>query len=143
LLVDFAVEQMRAGMERVEALREACSKRVRPIVMTTIAMSAGMMPLALGLGPDGALRQGMASVVIGGLIIATALSLLFIPAVFLLISRFEHWVAPKFSKLSTYDPELDAEGPPHGAAPAGAHGVMHGSAHGSEPRDQSVRPAAE
>jgi len=143
LLVDFAVEQMRIGVNSMMALREACSKRVRPIVMTTIAMSAGMMPLALGLGPDGALRQGMASVVIGGLIIATALSLLFIPAVFLLISRFEAWVAPKVSKLSTYDPALDAEDLPHGAAHAGALSVTHANTHGSEPKDQSVRPAAE
>ncbi len=135
LLVDFAVEQMRAGMDRLTALREACSKRVRPIIMTTIAMSAGMMPLALGLGPDGALRQGMAAVVIGGLIIATALSLLFIPAVFVLVSRFESWMAPRVSKLSTYDPTLDAEGAPHGAAHAAAG---HGDAKG-----HSVRPAAE
>ena len=70
---------------RVEALLDACHKRARPIVMTTIAMGAGMMPTALGLAADPSFRQPMAIVVIGGLIASTFLSLLVIPAVFTVI----------------------------------------------------------
>jgi multidrug efflux pump subunit AcrB len=66
----------------MEALLDACHKRARPIVMTTIAMGAGMLPIALGLGVDPSFRSPMAIVVIGGLITSTFLSLLVIPVVF-------------------------------------------------------------
>jgi hypothetical protein len=69
--------------------------------MTTIAMSAGMVPAAAGWGIDGALRQGMGVAVIGGLITSTLLSLLFVPAVFVLIDRLERLVKPAFMRLST------------------------------------------
>jgi multidrug efflux pump subunit AcrB len=83
LLVDYAVEAMRQeGLDSVEAMVEACHKRARPILMTTLAMSAGMLPLALGFGPDASFRQPMALAVIGGLTTSTALSLLVVPAVF-------------------------------------------------------------
>jgi HAE1 family hydrophobic/amphiphilic exporter-1 len=101
LLVDFAIEQRRAGVPRDEALMEAGLKRARPIVMTTIAMSAGMIPAAAGWGSDGALRQGMGIAVIGGLMISTLLSLVFVPAVFVLVDRLEHRIAPLFGRLST------------------------------------------
>lgn len=101
LLVDFAIEQMRLGLTRNAALLEAGAKRARPIVMTTIAMSAGMIPAAAGWGVDGALRQGMGVAVIGGLILSTLLSLVFVPAVFVLIDRFERVVKPFFGRLST------------------------------------------
>jgi multidrug efflux pump subunit AcrB len=86
LLVDYAVmarERDQSG--RIEALIDACHKRARPIVMTTIAMGAGMMPTALGLAADPSFRQPMAIVVIGGLIASTFLSLLVVPAVFTFI----------------------------------------------------------
>ena len=86
LLVDYAVmARERDQKGRVEALLDACHKRARPIVMTTIAMGAGMMPTALGLAADPSFRQPMAIVVIGGLIASTFLSLLVIPAVFTVI----------------------------------------------------------
>ena len=69
-------------MTRWDALLDACHKRARPIVMTTIAMGAGMLPIALGLGADPSFRAPMAIVVIGGLITSTFLSLLVIPVVF-------------------------------------------------------------
>ncbi len=69
-------------MARFEALVDACHKRSRPIIMTTIAMGAGMMPLALGLSGDPSFRSPMAIAVIGGLITSTLLSLLVVPAVF-------------------------------------------------------------
>jgi multidrug efflux pump subunit AcrB len=70
------------GLPRHEAIIDACRKRARPIVMTTIAMGAGMMPIALGLGVDPSFRSPMAIVVIGGLITSTFLSLLVIPVLF-------------------------------------------------------------
>ena len=86
LLVDYAVmARERDQCGRIEALIDACHKRARPIVMTTIAMGAGMMPTALGLAADPSFRQPMAIVVIGGLIASTFLSLLVVPAVFTFI----------------------------------------------------------
>jgi multidrug efflux pump subunit AcrB len=92
LLVDFAVERMHAGMSRNAALMEAGMKRARPIIMTTFAMSGGMIPAAAGWGVDGTLRQGMGAAVIGGLMLSTLLSLIFVPAMFVLIDRLERWV---------------------------------------------------
>ena len=82
MLVDFAVERMAVGVERTEALVDAGRKRARPIVMTTIAMGAGMIPSALGVGDGGEFRSPMAVGVIGGLIASTILSLIFVPAMF-------------------------------------------------------------
>ena len=83
LLVDYVVMARRDhGLSRWDALQDACRKRARPIVMTTIAMGAGMMPIALGFGADPSFRAPMAIVVIGGLITSTFLSLLVIPVVF-------------------------------------------------------------
>ncbi|WP_043330364.1 efflux RND transporter permease subunit [Curvibacter gracilis] len=83
LLVEYAIMARRDhGMTRHDALVDACHKRARPIVMTTIALTAGMLPIALGLGADPSFRQPMAIVVIGGGIASTALSLLVIPTVF-------------------------------------------------------------
>jgi multidrug efflux pump subunit AcrB len=83
LLVEYAIEARRAGMSRYDALVDACHKRARPIVMTTIAMAGGMLPAALSLvSGDPSFRQPMGVVVIGGLITSTFLSLLVIPVVF-------------------------------------------------------------
>ena len=82
LLVEYAIVARREGMGRYDALVDACHKRSRPILMTTIAMVAGMMPLALGLGPDPSFRAPMAIAVIGGLVTSTLLSLLVVPVVF-------------------------------------------------------------
>jgi multidrug efflux pump subunit AcrB len=83
LLIDYVILARRDhGLNRYEAILDACRKRARPIVMTTIAMGAGMMPIALGLGVDPSFRSPMAIVVIGGLITSTFLSLLVIPVVF-------------------------------------------------------------
>ncbi|SEF34870.1 efflux RND transporter permease subunit [Variovorax sp. NFACC27] len=83
LLVEYAILARRErGLGRFEALIDACHKRARPIVMTTIAMGAGMLPNALGLGAEPSFRQPMAIVVIGGLLTSTVLSLLVVPVVF-------------------------------------------------------------
>ena len=92
LLVDYAILAREAGMNRFDALVDACHKRSRPIVMTTIAMGAGMLPLALGFSGDPSFRSPMAVAVIGGLITSTLLSLLVVPAVYTYIDDLEHWL---------------------------------------------------
>jgi multidrug efflux pump subunit AcrB len=118
LLVDFAIEEMRAGRDRLTAILEAGHKRARPIVMTTVAMIAGMLPVAVGLGGDTSFRQPMAIAVIGGLITSTALTLVIVPAAFTLIDDIERWLAPKFGRV------LTAQSPPPATAtPAHPHPV--------------------
>ena len=111
LLVDYAILAREAGMNRFDALVDACHKRSRPIIMTTIAMGAGMMPLALGWGADPSFRSPMAIAVIGGLITSTLLSLLVVPAVFTyiddlehLLGRARHWLSGK-QKTPVVQPE--------------------------------------
>jgi multidrug efflux pump subunit AcrB len=99
LLVDYAILARKAGMNRFDALVDACHKRSRPIVMTTIAMGAGMLPLALGLSGDPSFRSPMAVAVIGGLITSTLLSLLVVPAVFTFVDDAEHWMGRMGRKL--------------------------------------------
>jgi multidrug efflux pump subunit AcrB len=93
LLIEYAIMARRdMGMNRMEALLDACHKRARPIVMTTIAMGAGMMPIALGWGTDPSFRAPMAIVVIGGLITSTFLSLLVIPVLFTFVDDVGQWM---------------------------------------------------
>jgi multidrug efflux pump subunit AcrB len=93
LLVDYAIMgREKDGLPLYEALVDACHKRARPIVMTTLAMIAGMAPIALGLGADASFRQPMAIGVIGGLITSTMLSLLVVPIVFSYVDGFERWL---------------------------------------------------
>lgn len=92
LLVEYAVlAQPRLSVR--EALVDACHKRARPIVMTSLAMIAGMLPVALGIGADASFRQPMAIAVIGGLITSTLLSLIVVPAVFSYVHDVEAWCA--------------------------------------------------
>jgi multidrug efflux pump subunit AcrB len=108
LLVDFAIEEMRAGNDRLTAIVEAGHKRARPIVMTTVAMVAGILPVALGLGGDKAFRAPMAVAVIGGLITSTALTLVIVPAAFTLIDDVERWLAPRVGRVLVPQPAPDA-----------------------------------
>jgi multidrug efflux pump subunit AcrB len=99
MLVDMALEEMRHGKSRIDALIEAGRKRARPIVMTTIAMVAGMFPSALAFGDGGAFRSPMAIAVIGGLVVSTGLSLIFVPAVFTLLDDLGRLMWRVFSLL--------------------------------------------
>ena len=93
LLIDYAIIARRDhGLGRFEALMDACRKRARPIVMTTIAMGAGMLPIAIGLGVDPSFRSPMAIAVIGGLVTGTLLSLLVIPVVFTYVDDAVQWM---------------------------------------------------
>ena len=98
LLVEYAIEARREhGMDRLHAILDACHKRARPIVMTTIAMGAGMLPIAVGWGAaDSSFRSPMAVAVIGGLITSTFLSLLVIPAVFTIVDDVALWFGRRF-----------------------------------------------
>ncbi|MEO7774489.1 MAG: efflux RND transporter permease subunit [Steroidobacteraceae bacterium] len=99
LLVEYAVMARREhGLNRKEALLDACSKRARPIIMTTIAMGAGMLPVALGLSGDSSFRSPMGVAVIGGLIASTGLSLFVVPVIYTLVDDFEHWVKRRFRR---------------------------------------------
>lgn len=103
LLVDFAIEEMRRGIPRREALIDAGLKRAQPIVMTTVAMSAGMLPAALiGASGDG-FRVPMAIAVIGGLVVSTVLSLVFVPAVFTYLDDLKRILAKLFGRLIATD----------------------------------------
>jgi multidrug efflux pump subunit AcrB len=92
MLVDFAIESVRNGMDRNAAIIDAGRKRARPIVMTTVAMVAGMLPSAFAIGAGGEFRSPMAIAVIGGLLFSTVLSLVFVPAVFTLIDDVSRFV---------------------------------------------------
>ncbi|WP_275784335.1 efflux RND transporter permease subunit [Pararhizobium gei] len=108
LLVDFAVEMRRHGMERVQAMVEAGRKRAQPIIMTSIAMSAGMIPSALGVGEGGSFRSPMAIAVIGGIIVSTVLSLVVVPAFFLIMDDLSRLLGWMFGRLvGKKDEELE------------------------------------
>jgi multidrug efflux pump subunit AcrB len=110
LLIDFAIEEMARGVPKFQAIMEAGHKRAQPIVMTTVAMTAGMVPTALSLGGDGQWRSPMGTVVIGGLIVSTLLTLLIVPAGFSLADGFEKRVGPWLrTRLLTYDPTKHKE----------------------------------
>ncbi|MBP8083250.1 MAG: efflux RND transporter permease subunit [Spirochaetes bacterium] len=96
LLVDFALENVKQGMPRKQAIVEACKTRLRPILMTSLAMIAGTIPMALGLGEAAQYRQGMGIAIIGGLIVSTLITLLVVPAVFEYIDIFREFLESKF-----------------------------------------------
>ncbi len=122
MLVDFAIEEMAKGVDRVTAIVDAGRKRARPIVMTTIAMVAGMVPSALAFGEGGEFRAPMAVAVIGGLIVSTLLSLVFVPAVFLVmddVGRGLNWLFGRFIGAVDEPPDHEqahAQGLPSAAA---------------------------
>ncbi len=102
LLLDFTIVEMQKGVPKDEAIIDSGHKRAQPIVMTTMAMIAGMVPTALSLEGDASWRAPMAVVVIGGLLLSTLLTLVLVPASFSLADSFEKWLAPKVGRLITY-----------------------------------------
>lgn len=108
LLIDFAIEEMATGRNKLEAITEAGHKRAQPIVMTTVAMVAGMIPTAISIGGDGGWRAPMGIVVIGGLSLSTLLTLLIVPAGFSLADGLEKRVGPWLGRrVLSYDPKVD------------------------------------
>ncbi|MGC2775346.1 MAG: efflux RND transporter permease subunit [Bradyrhizobium sp.] len=132
MLVEFAIESIHAGKPRDEAIIDAGMKRARPIVMTTIAMVAGMVPSALAVGAGGEFRSPMALAVIGGLLFSTVLSLVFVPAMFLVMDD----LASLFWRLGRrliVAPAEGTDGPDHDT----------GKGHEQKPPPSMVSPAAE
>jgi multidrug efflux pump subunit AcrB len=101
LLVDFALEEMTKGVDKTVAILDAGHKRAQPILMTTVAMVAGMVPVALSLSGDGSWRAPMGVTVIGGLIVSTLLTLLIVPATFSLAVGVEEKLGPWLSRKFT------------------------------------------
>ncbi|MDM7850759.1 efflux RND transporter permease subunit [Pseudochrobactrum kiredjianiae] len=101
LLVDFAIECRKEGLDRHAALLKAGMTRARPIIMTTIAMVAGMVPAAIGIGGDAGFRAPMAIAVIGGLITSTALSLIFVPVMFTAMDDLKLWLSRRLGSLTS------------------------------------------
>lgn len=101
LLVEYAIEREREGMSQHDALIEACRERARPIVMTSLAMMAGMLPTAFALEKGAEFRQPMAVAVIGGLITSTVLSLVLVPVVYEFVDDFENWLKPRLARIVT------------------------------------------
>ncbi|MGU9978495.1 efflux RND transporter permease subunit [Phreatobacter sp. HK31-P] len=120
MLVDFAVEKSREGMPRREAILDAGRKRARPIIMTTLAMGAGMIPPALGSGDGGEFRAPMAIAVIGGLIVSTMLSLVFVPSFYTVmddVGRVFGWIFGRFVGPADEPDDAEAAHAGHGAPP--------------------------
>jgi len=108
LLVDFALEEMAKGIDKTAAVLDAGHKRAQPIVMTTVAMVAGMVPVALSLTGDGSWRAPMGVTVIGGLMLSTLLTLVIVPATFSLAVGIEEWIGSRLGRrLLTYRPGDD------------------------------------
>jgi hydrophobe/amphiphile efflux-1 (HAE1) family protein len=136
MLVEFAIETIHAGKPRDEAMIDAGMKRARPIVMTTIAMAAGMIPSALAVGAGGEFRSPMALAVIGGLVFSTILSLVFVPAMFMVMDDLGSliWRFGKRLIVSTGDAE---HGDDHHKPPPAS------SAQSPPPAPPAIAPAAE
>ncbi|MFM5949541.1 MAG: efflux RND transporter permease subunit [Novosphingobium sp.] len=131
LLIDFAIEEMARGASRFEAIIEAGHKRAQPIVMTTVAMTAGMVPTALSLTGDSAWRAPMGTVVMGGLILSTLLTLLIVPAGFSLANGLEARLGPRLRRsFLTYrtedDRSTDASAAPGEPGPAAIPAIRRG-----------------
>jgi multidrug efflux pump subunit AcrB len=93
LIVEYAIMAQRdQGLSRFDSLIDSCSKRARPIVMTTIAMIAGMLPIAMGWAGDPSFRAPMGVAVIGGLLVSTVMSLFIVPAMFTVVDDFQQWL---------------------------------------------------
>lgn len=117
LIVDYAIIGERdLGLSRHDAIIDACRKRARPVIMTTIAMGAGMLPIAIGFGADGNFRAPLGVAVIGGLLTSTALSLVVVPAAYASVGertdKLKRWWANRSASRAGSAPEADAEARP-------------------------------
>jgi multidrug efflux pump subunit AcrB len=107
LIVEYAIMAQRdQGMSRFDSLIDSCSKRARPIVMTTIAMIAGMTPIAMGWAGDPSFRAPMGVAVIGGLVVSTIMSLFIVPAMFTVVDDFQQWLG-RIGRRNTADSDAE------------------------------------
>jgi multidrug efflux pump len=105
MMIDFALEaERKRGLSPLDAIREACLLRFRPIMMTTMAAMLGAMPLAFGLGEGGELRQPLGISIVGGLILSQALTLYSTPVIYLYLDRFRLWSQRLRGNAATHTP---------------------------------------
>jgi HAE1 family hydrophobic/amphiphilic exporter-1 len=115
MMIDFALQRMAEGLDRVAAVHEACVERFRPIMMTTFAALMGAIPLAMGHGADGKSRQPLGMIIVGGLIVSQLITLYVTPALFLYMEAFQENVLDKHPFFRTHrERHVDA---PHPHAP--------------------------
>ena len=125
LLVEYAVMARREHhLSRFDALIDACSKRARPIIMTTIAMGAGMLPVALGTAGNSSFRAPMGMSVIGGLIASTGLSLFVVPVIYTLFDDLELFFKRVFKRGHSAEPATPAATAPSKSVPEDTFGSM-------------------
>jgi len=125
LLVDYIIIAEQEGQSRIEAIMDAAHKRARPILMTTFAMGAGMLPVAIGWGADVQFRQPMAIAVVGGLISSTFLSLLFIPPIFTIVDDIGGWGRRRLGKRFAGQHHTTGTGAGGGAIPTTDSGPVN------------------
>ncbi len=97
MMIDFALQRMADGLNRVDAVHEACLERFRPIMMTTFAALMGAVPLALGHGADGKSRMPLGLIIVGGLVVSQLITLYVTPALFLYMEAFQENVLDKYA----------------------------------------------
>lgn len=122
MMIDFALQRMAEGMDRVAAVHEACVERFRPILMTTFAALMGAVPLALGHGADGKSRMPLGLIIVGGLVVSQLITLYVTPALFLYLEAFQENVLDRYAFLRTHrSKHVDV---PHGEGKAGVNGGL-------------------
>jgi HAE1 family hydrophobic/amphiphilic exporter-1 len=99
MMVDFAVEQRRAGKTPVEAAHEASVERFRPIIMTTLAALMGAIPIAIGFGADAESRRPLGLILVGGLVVSQLITLYVTPALYLYLEALQDWTSRVYAKL--------------------------------------------
>jgi hydrophobic/amphiphilic exporter-1 (mainly G- bacteria), HAE1 family len=112
MMVDFAVEQRRAGKTPVEAVHEASVERFRPIIMTTLAALMGAIPIAVGFGADAESRRPLGLILVGGLVVSQLITLYVTPALYLYLEGIQEWTSMIYAKIR----------PKHELEPHGVHG---------------------
>jgi HAE1 family hydrophobic/amphiphilic exporter-1 len=110
LIVEFANQQLEQGVSIVKSIVEACRERLRPILMTAISTIVGAVPLAIATGPGAAARQSLGTAIVGGMAMATVLSLFIVPTLYIVIKSLEMRLQHRRSRVATVPPDVSQDG---------------------------------